>query len=116
MASPLTSRAAARISTAIAQPGTSPPVISVGAALPPPLAQEVDTRTLRRPDAPACVHRGAAARCKSAIEITLSQLGAGGWWIILATVMLFPDWLFRWFGLMIWAVNKDGSRKLGYAS
>ena len=46
----------------------------------------------------------------------LAQLGLGGWWLILATVMLLPDWLFRWFGQRIWAVNKDGSRKLGYAS
>ena len=26
------------------------------------------------------------------------------------------DWLFRWFGQRVWAVNRDGSRNLGYAS
>ena len=62
------------------------------------------------------MHRGAARACKSAIEITLAQLGLGGHWIILAWCMLLPDWLFRWFGQHIWAVNKDGSRNLGYAS
>ena len=79
-------------------------------------AAEIDTRTLRRADAPECVHRGAGRACKSAIEITLAQLGLGGYWIILAIVMLFPDRLFRWFGQRIWAVNKNGSRNLGYAS
>ena len=28
--------------------------------------------------------------CKSAIEITLAQLGLGGYWLVLAIVMLFP--------------------------
>ena len=41
-------------------------------------AAEIDTRTLRRADAPECVHRGAGRACKSAIEITLAQLGLGG--------------------------------------
>jgi len=79
-------------------------------------AEEMDTRALRPASAPACVHSAAARKSKGAVAITLSQLGPGGWWIILATVMLFPDWCFQIFGRLLWAVNTSGNRKLGYAS
>ena len=80
-------------------------------------AVDLVAKSRERPaSAPACVHSAAARKSKGAVAITLSQLGPGGWWIILATVMLFPDWCFQIFGRLLWAVNTSGNRKLGYAS
>ena len=79
-------------------------------------ADEIDSRTLRRADAPKCVVDGARASAKGAIAVTLSQLGPGGWYWVLWLLSWLPDWCFRIAGQLFWAQNSPGARMLGYAA
>ena len=79
-------------------------------------AEEIDSRTLRRADAPTCVHAGAAVPAKGAIAVTLSQLGPGGWRSVIWLLSWLPDLLFRLAGQLFWAKNSPGARILGYAA
>jgi len=65
-------------------------------------AEEVDSRTLRPVAAPACVHEGAAHEAKSAVAVTLGQLGAGGNMWVLWLMLQLPDSLFQLAGRWLW--------------
>ncbi|CAK0798131.1 unnamed protein product [Prorocentrum cordatum] len=66
-------------------------------------AEEVDTRTLRPANAPDIVHRHAAKVCLGSAETVLTLIGPGGSYWVLQTLMLLPDFAFRWAGLLLWA-------------
>lgn len=65
-------------------------------------AEEIDSRSLRTADAPACVHEGAAQPAKGSIAITLGQLGLGGKEWVLWTLLQLPDFYFRILGRLFW--------------
>ena len=67
------------------------------------VADEVDVRTLRPPDAPACVNDAAEAEATRAIEALLGQFGTGGNLVALRSLLFLPDALFQLAGHVFWA-------------
>lgn len=80
-------------------------------------AEEIDSRTLRRDDAPQCVVDGANdANINGAISITLGQLGLGGSHWVLWILSFLPDCCFRIAGQLFWAKTSPGAKLLGYTT